>query len=157
MASRITGVREYRAALKFASPHLRDRVLEAIRATTIAVHARGKANIASMTTRRTGELSRLYRRSVSKKTLRGRVGYLSAASRGKVFYARFVHDGTASTGFGKGITARPFHDNAVEAEHEQDTQRMVRARDKMLANLGGRGFNRGNISQAARILRPGRI
>lgn len=133
MASYMTGVREYRAALKAAPDHLRDKVAEAVKATTFAVHARGKANIASMVKRRSGTLARRYRKSFSKKTLRGRVGYLSTASRADAFYARFINDGTVN------MPARPFHTNAVEAERELDTQRMVKARDNMLGRLGGRG------------------
>lgn len=131
--SHMTGVREYRAALKAAPAHLRDQVSEAVKATVVAVHARGRANIASMVTRRSGNLSRLYRKSFAKKSLRGRVGYLSAKSRTVAFYARFINDGTVK------MSARPFHTNAVEAEKEINTQRMVRARDKMLSALGGRG------------------
>lgn len=136
MASKMTGVREYRAALKRAPEHLREEVGAAVQETVVGVHTRGKENIASMTTRRTGELARNYRRSFSKKSLSGRVGYLSAKARDVAFYARFVNDGTVK------MAARPFHTNAVEAERELDTQRMVKARDDVLARLGRGGGSR---------------
>lgn len=123
MASKMTGVRVYRAALKRLPAHLREEVAESIQETVNGVHSRGKANIATMTNEQSGDLNRLYRKSNAPKTLRGRVGYLSAASRAKAFYARFVNDGTIK------MAARPFHDNAVEAEQELDTARMVKARD----------------------------
>lgn len=129
MASRMVGVREYRAALKRLPQHLKDEVATSIKTTVDAVHARGKSNIASMVTRRTGTLDRNYRRSVSKKSLKGRVGYLSAAARSAAFYARFINDGTIK------MQARPFHTNAVEAEKELDEARMVQARDKALRRL----------------------
>lgn len=133
MASRMTGVREYRAALKRAPNDLRENVLAAVTETVNGVHARGKANIRAMTTPRSGLLFREYRRSVSKKTLQGRVGYLSETTREVVFYARFVNDGTINA------EARPFHTNAVEAEMELDEARMVKARDRILGLLGGGG------------------
>lgn len=133
MASRMTGVREMRAALKRAPDNLKDGVRDAIQKTVDGVHARGKANIAAMVTNRTGNLFRLYRKSNAPKTLRGRVGYLSAASRDGAFYARFVNDGTVK------MEARPFHTNAVEAEKELDEARMVKARDHMLSLLAGGG------------------
>lgn len=136
MASRMTGVREYRAALKRAPEHLREEVFAAVKETVDGVHARGKANIASMTTRRTGKLAFWYRKGVSKRSLSGRVGYLSAKARDEAFYARFINDGTVN------MAARPFHTNAVEAEREIDTQRMVKARDDVLARLGGTGGSR---------------
>lgn len=131
--SRMTGVREFRAALKRAPNDLRENVLQAVTETVNGVHRRGKANIASMTTKRTGELSRNYRKGISRKTLSGRVGYLSAKARAAAFYARFVNDGTAK------MQARPFHTNAVEAEKELDTVRMVAARDRVLSALAGGG------------------
>lgn len=133
MASRMTGVREYRAALKRAPAHLREEVADAIKQTVDGVHARGLANIDAMTTARSGFLRRYYNKSVGRKSLRGRVGYLSSTSREVVFYARFINDGTVK------MAARPFHTNAVEAEQELDTARMVKARDDALARLGGRG------------------
>lgn len=129
MASKMTGVRETRAALKRAPKALKDNVLAAIKETVDGVHARGKANIAAMVTKRTGALDRNYRKSVAPKSLRGRVGYLSDAARAAAFYARFINDGTVK------MEARPFHTNAVEAEKELDTQRMVTARDKALQAL----------------------
>lgn len=133
MASKMTGVREFRAALKRAPNDLRDEVLTAVTTTVNGVHAKGKANIASMTTKRTGELSRNYRKGISRKQLSGRVGYLSAKARGAAFYARFVNDGTSK------MQARPFHTNAIESERELDTMRMVAARDRVLSALAGGG------------------
>lgn len=133
MASTMTGVREYRAALKRAPNDLRENVLAAVTETVNGVHARGKANIRSMVTRRSGELDRNYRKSISKKSLSGRVGYLSAKAREAAFYARFVNDGTIK------MSARPFHTNAVEAEMELDEARMVAARDRVLSLLAGGG------------------
>lgn len=133
MSSHMTGVREYRAALKRAPEHLREEVFRAIKETVDGVHARGRANIASMTTQRTGQLMRWYRKGLSRKGLSGRVGYLSSGARDLAYYARFVNDGTIN------MVARPFHTNAVEAEQELDTARMVKARNDALARLGGAG------------------
>lgn len=143
--SRMHGIREYRAALKRAPAHLRDGVGDAVKQTTEAVHARGKANIDSMTTARTGELRRNYRRSFSKTSLKGRVGYLSAKARDAAFYARFVNDGTVK------MAARPFHTNAIEAERDADTARMVKARDRVLSLLSGGG--RGGAQDRIKTLR----
>ena len=136
MASRMTGAREFRHALRRAPEALRREVLEAIKETVDGVYARGLANIDSMTNRRTGVLRRNYRKSVARKALRGRVGYLSATSQHAAFYARFINDGTVN------MPARPFHTQAVEAERDADTARMVRARDHTLGLLAGGG--RGN-------------
>lgn len=124
--SKMTGVKEMRRALRRLPDDLKTGVVEAIKETTKGVHERGKANIDAMTIRRSGLLFREYRRSVAPKQLRGRVGYLSATARAVVYYARFINDGTAK------MEARPFHTNAVEAERELDTKRMVDARDKAL-------------------------
>lgn len=132
MASRMTGIKEYRAALRRLPADLKEDVAAAIKTTVDGVHARGKANIQSMVKRRTGTLEKNYRKSVAKKALRGRVGFLSAKARSEAFYARFINDGTVN------MAARPFHTNAVEAEQEADTQRMVRARNLALAKLAGR-------------------
>lgn len=139
MASRMTGAKEFRAALKRAPADLKREVAAAIKQTVDGVHARGKANIRAMVTRQTGALERNYRKSFSPRALRGRVGYLSARSRDEAFYARFINDGTIK------MAARPFHTNAVEAEMESDQQRMVTARNRILGLLAGGGTNSSRI------------
>lgn len=129
MASKTLGIREFRAALKRLPEDMRREVFEAVSKTAKGVHQKGRANIASMTTKRSGDLSRLYRVGLSRKALSARVGYLSEKSRGAAFYARFINDGTSK------MQARPFHTNAVESERELDTQRMVRARDDALRRV----------------------
>ncbi|MEO0623137.1 MAG: hypothetical protein AAF183_13000 [Pseudomonadota bacterium] len=132
----MVGVREYRTALKDAPEDLQREVFGAIKQTVDGVHGRGKANLAAMTDEQSGTLRRLYRKTTSRRSLSGRVGYLSDAARFDVFYARFIHDGTIH------MPARPFHGNAIEAEQELDQARMVKARDNLLAALGGRGARR---------------
>ncbi len=130
MASRIVGARKWQRAMKQLPDDLRANVADALKETVDAVHARGKANIASMLTRRSGELEKNYRRSVSKKSLKGRVGYLSRKAASAAFYARFVDGGTIN------MAARPFHTNAVEAEREHGERRMREARDKAIRQFG---------------------
>lgn len=151
--SEMLGIREYRAALKRAPADMREQVFGAIKTTVDGVHGRAKGNIASMVKKRSGALDRNYRKYVSRQNLTGRVGYLSAAAAAKAFYARFVNDGTSQ------MPARPFHTNAVEAEKELDTARMVKARDDVIRKmtLGGRGSGRISEARANRILRPGRF
>lgn len=144
MASRMTGVRQYRADLKRAPAQLKESVADAIRETVDGVHGRGKANIAAMVISRSGALARNYRKSVGRKSLRGRVGYLSAKARDEAFYARFVNDGTIN------MAARPFHTNAVEAEMDLDQSRMVKARDRVLGLLAGGGVG-GASSRIGRL------
>ena len=127
--TRMKGIRQMRRALKRLPDDLKDQVRKEMQITLDGVHARGRANIAAMIPKagndvRTGNLKRLYRKSKVGKALKGRVGYLSRASFRKAWYARFVNDGTVK------MTARPFHTNAVEAEKERDTRRMVLARNK---------------------------
>lgn len=129
MASRMTGIREFRSALKDAPDALRDRIYRAIKTSVDGVHARGLGNLASMVQRRTGTLARNYRRVANRQGLSGRVGYLSDKARTEAFYARFINDGTSR------ISARPFHTAAVEAEEDADTRRMVEARDDVLGIL----------------------
>lgn len=136
MASEMHGPTAYRKALRKAPDDLKSHVAEALRETVVGVHTRGKANIRTMLKQgphRTGVLERNYRRSVSSKSLTGRVGYLSARAREVAFYARFVHDGTRHS------QPHPFHGNAVEAELEHDKRRMIEARDTVLRKLAEGG------------------
>lgn len=135
MASRMRGVKGFRKALKGLDTDLKENIYGAVKQTVDAVHARGKSNLSSMVTKRTGTLEKNYRRSASRKSLQGRVGYLSAKAKFDAFYARFINDGT------RYITARPFHTNAVEAEREADTQRMVKARDRAIEDMISRNLS----------------
>lgn len=120
--AKIKGVRAVRAALKKAPPELRKQVGEVVESAVKSVHTQAKANLsawigtsprATVTVSGKQEprrlLRRLYRMSVSKSALNGRVGYLSKETRAKAYYARFVHDGTAHS------ASHPFHQNAVDA------------------------------------------
>lgn len=152
--SEMLGIREYRAVLKKAPAELRAEVFEAIGTTVNGVHARAKSNIRTMVKRRTGVLEKNYRKYVSRQNLTGRVGYLSSAARAAAFYAGFVNDGTQNA------PAKPFHTNAVEAEKELDTARMMKARDDVVRKMtiGGRsGVSQISEARANRILRPGRF
>lgn len=126
------GAREWQRAMRQLPDDLRDKVADALRQTVDAVHSRGRANIRSMVERRSGVLEKNYRKSVSRKSLKGRVGYLSKRAAQQAFYAPFIHDGTQY------ITARPFHANAVEAERERDELRMRNARDEAIRQFGRR-------------------
>lgn len=141
MTSRMTGIKEARAALKQAPSVMKDEVIAAIRQTVNGVHSRGQSNISSMVTQRSGALLRNYRKSVRTASLTGVVGYITAKARSEAFYARFINDGTVK------MAARPFHTNAVESEKEADQGRMVKARDRVLAVIagGGRGSRSGGL------------
>lgn len=144
--SRMLGVREFRGALKRAPAELRGLAADGIAATVAEVHARGRANVEAMAIgtspkpvqKRKGKqyprrvLRRHYRKSVSRKRLVGKVGYLTRKARREAYYVRFVHNGTAK------MAARPFHARAVEASASADEKRMVRARDIALGRLARR-------------------
>lgn len=132
MAEAWEGARRFQAAIRKAPDDLKKIVADELRETVNAVHAKGRANLAAMVTPRSGALERNYRKSLSKKTLTGRVGYLSAKAKRAAFYARFINDGTRK------MAARPFHTNAVESEKEQHQRRMLRARDTVLREIARR-------------------
>lgn len=122
--SGIRGVRARRRAIRALPQALKDEAAATLEDTTAAVHAAGQANYDTMIVSRSGTGRRLYRRSVNRKALAGRVGYLSKKSQARAFYIRFLHDGTVH------IAAKPFHDMAVESEsgNYQDQMRAALAR-----------------------------
>lgn len=142
MPSRMTGIKEYRAALRAAPDELRAEVLAAITASVTATHAAGLANIDAMGVVDEGTLRRWYRKRISAKALTGKVGFLGKRARQRVFYARFVHDGT------RYVAARPFHRNAVNATIEAHRRLMTEARDRVIRQTLGAG-NRPAISRFA--------
>lgn len=107
--SKIIGVAEARQALRNAPKYIRFLAADVIEDVIKSTHLDAKANMNSMgIKKKSGNLSRFYRRSINKKKLTGRVGLLSSRARKKAFYARFINDGTEK------MTARPFHTAAVE-------------------------------------------
>ena len=109
--SRATGFAKARRKSAQRVKKLDAGVTAGISQTVDDVHRTGLENMDSMVARKSGRLRRGYRKRITGKGLRGLVGYLSAAARRSAFYARFVHDGTATA------KARPYHDTAV-LEHE---------------------------------------
>lgn len=131
--SRMRGARRAAARMRRLPDALEDAALEEIRETVNAVHREGRANIDAMVKSRTGKLRRYYSKFTSKAKMKGVVGYRTAKAKNEAFYARFVHDGTASA------AAKPFHDSAVEAEYAKHSQRMRRALRKVTqSNAPGR-------------------
>lgn len=100
---------------------LDSEVTAGIAKTVEDVHRTGEENMDLMVKHKSGRLKRGYRKRLTGRGLRGLVGYLSAAARRSVFYAKFVHDGTATA------RARPFHDDAVLEHEVQHRQRMRNA------------------------------
>lgn len=109
---------------------LEERSRGELAVTVREVAAEGRANIRAMTRRRSGQLLRFYRSSVSRGAIAvGRVGYLTARAKRSAFYARFINDGTRE------IAARPFHSLAVEAAERPF---IVGQRRALRAALGSR-------------------
>ena len=108
---RASGFKTARRKSKRRVSNLDENVADALGETVDGVHRAGLENIDAMVRKKSGRLRRGYKKKLSRKTLKGLVGYVSAAARKSAFYARFVHDGTSKT------KAYPYHDNAV-LEHE---------------------------------------
>lgn len=79
----------------------------------------------------TGTFRRLYRRSISKKQLKGRVGLLSSTSVARAPQVRWFNDGTSHQ------PARPFHDDAFEAEEGPYITNQTRALRRVLTKIFG--------------------
>lgn len=109
--TRVSGFKRARKKSKRRVGRLDGAVIAAIGETVDDVHRAGLENIDAMTNKKSGRLRRFYRKKLSPTSLKGLVGYFSAAARRSAFYARFVHDGTSKS------KARPYHDDAV-LEHE---------------------------------------
>lgn len=119
---RVTGTKELKAAIRRAPLALQEEALDEVKASTdrmwydardrLATAAKyaelhhGGAGMQNIT----GAFRRRYRRSVSKTQLKGRVGLLSSTSIRRTPQVRWFNDGTANQ------PARPFHDDAFEAE-----------------------------------------
>ena len=126
---RVLGIKKARARSVARAKALEANVARAISETVDEVHKAGRENIDAMTTKRSGRLSKWYRKSIRSKGARGLVGYLTRKARGKegAFYARFVHDGTLKT------KARPFHDQAVSEVEGRHAGRMRAALARALS------------------------
>lgn len=92
----------------------RDRLATAAKYAELHHGGAGMQNI-------TGAFRRRYRRSVSKTQLKGRVGLLSSTSIRRTPQVRWFNDGTANQ------PARPFHDDAFEAEEGDYITNQTRA------------------------------
>lgn len=79
----------------------------------------------------TGQFRRLYRRSISKKQLKGRVGLLSSTSVARAPQVRWFNDGTINQ------PARPFHDDAFEAEEDRFIRNQAPALRRALTKVFG--------------------
>lgn len=127
--TRARGFKTARRNSKRRVDRLDENAAAAITQTVNEVHATGRENIDAMLRRISGKLRRGYAKKMSRKTLSGMVGYVSAKSRKSAFYARFVHDGTSEA------KAHPFHDQAV-LEHEGKHKK--RMRNAQASALDGR-------------------
>ena len=61
----------------------------------------------------------------------GLVGYISRVARRSAFYARFVHDGTATA------EALPFHDLALAEQDAPHRRRMNKALSQVISGTAG--------------------
>ncbi|MEL6310748.1 MAG: hypothetical protein AAFQ17_00020 [Pseudomonadota bacterium] len=141
--ARVRGVKEVRKAILRAPQALKDEALDEVRNSTKAMHAdvRRRFNTASSYAafwhggvgmqNISGQLRRLYRWSVSKSQLRGRVGILSRQSARRVFYLRFFLYGTRDQ------PARNVHDDAFEAEREVYIDAQTKALRRVLKKIFG--------------------
>lgn len=139
--ARVRGAQAVRTAIRRAGPAVQDEALKEVRASTQRMYIdamarfdtassyadfyhgkRGMQNI-------TGQARRLYRWSVSKKRLVGRVGVLSAASLRRVYYLWIFLYGSVNQ------PARPVHDDAFEAERDVYTLNQSRALNRVLSRL----------------------
>lgn len=105
MATKLSGMKQVRKAVRQMPVNLKAESAKELRRTVDEGHALGRSRIPV----RTGEGARQYRKSFNVKTLRGRFGYLTPTAFAKVFYMRFIHDGTAK------ISGNYFHDRAFDA------------------------------------------
>lgn len=139
--ARVRGVRDVKAAIRKAGPAVEEEALTEVRKSTRRMHAdaklrfdtassyasfyhgkRGMQNI-------TGLARRLYRWSVSKRQLKGRVGVLSAQSARRVYYLRSFLYGSVNQ------PARPVHDDAFEAERDNYTANQSLALKRVLRRI----------------------
>lgn len=140
--AKITGAKELRAALRRASPDLREEATKEVRASTIRMHRKvmellnsaasyaplwhggeGMQNI-------TGVARRSYRYSVVDKGMRGKVGLLSANAERSAFYLRFFFYGTSHQ------PSRNAHDDGFEDERDVFLDNQGRALARVLARMG---------------------
>ena len=138
---RVRGVKELRRAILRAEPALREEALQEVINSTEAMYQDARDRLDSASSYAafwhgqegmqniTGQFRRLYRRSVSKKKLLGRVGFLSARSNARVFYAHFFLDGTVNQ------PARPIHDDAFEAEEPRYVAKQREALRRVLTKI----------------------
>jgi hypothetical protein len=139
--ARVRGVKAVRAAIKRAGPEVQEEALKEVRNSTRRMHrdAMARFNLASAYAEFwhgrpgmqniTGNARRLYRWSVSKAQLRGRVGVLSAASMRRVYYLWIFLYGSVNQ------PARPVHDDAFEAERDVYTANQTRMLRKVLRRV----------------------
>jgi len=139
--AKVRGGKELRAALKKAPPALREEAMVEVEASTRATHARAMAGFATAGSiapfwhgkpgmqRITGLSRRLYRWSVSKAKMHGRVGLLTPASERRAFYLRVFLFGS------KDQPARNVHDDAFEEERDPYIENQERALERVLRKL----------------------
>jgi len=140
---RLKGVKQLRAAILRADPELREEVLEEVENSTARMlsDARNRLNSAASYAEFhhgkrgmqniTGTFRRLYRRSISKKQLKGRGGLLSSTSVARAPQVRWFNDGTINQ------PARPFHDDAFEAEEDRFIKNQAPALRRALTKVFG--------------------
>lgn len=143
--SRSTGFKTARKKSVKRVGRLDDKAADAIQETVSEVHTAGRENIDSMLRKISGKLRRGYAKKMSKKSLKGLVGYVNSRARQTAFYARFVHDGTSNA------KAFPFHDQAVLEFEGKHRARMGRALSDALddrASPSGTGRSGGGIERS---------
>lgn len=143
LMARVRGVREVRRAIQRAGPEIQNEALKEVRRSTQAMHrdAMARFNTASSYAtfwhgkigmqNITGRARRLYRWSISKKRLTGRVGVLTPGSMRRVYYLWIFLYGSINQ------PARPVHDDAFEAERGPYIANQSRALRRVLARLFG--------------------
>jgi hypothetical protein len=139
--AKVRGAKDVRAAIQRAPVALQDEAVEEVTASTKRMYYDAKGRFATAAAygsfwhgkagmqNITGTVRRLYRFSVSKKMMRGRVGILSAASSRKAWYLRFFLYGTSRQ------PARNVHDDAFEAEKDVYTVNQTRALKRVITKV----------------------
>lgn len=122
--AKIRGTKELKRALRAAPADLREEALVEVTKSTKAMHSRAMAGFASAgriasfwhglagMRRVTGLSRRLYRFSISKKMMKGRVGLLTARSEKRAFYLIIFLFGSPKQ------PARNVHEDAFEEERD---------------------------------------
>lgn len=139
--AKVRGAADVKRAIRRAGPALEDEALKEVRVSSKRMHDDAMRRFATASSYAefwhgkpgmqniTGNARRLYRWSVSRAKLQGRVGVLSPASMRRVYYLWIFLYGSVNQ------PARPVHDDAFEAERDPYIANQTRALQRVLSKL----------------------